>query len=291
MTEQQLLDKYNKANKLAYSGKESEAFKEFQSLARNEQHIPSMRTTALYHLNGKGTDKSVNYAIYWYKRVADATNTAIDCYVLATVYKSEKNYTDALKYFLLASEKGHVQATYEVGNCYKLLDKPLLEESLRYYEQASNLGCEDATLELAILYRKGIGNNKSKAIELFKSILHEVPEASYELALCYFNSHGTQRDYYEAIRLFKEASNQGVSKATTFLEKLNEFESKRIEIKYENYNKALEIIKMLYSKNPYSYSISFWENLISKRNKRGILGSWDKLDITIKKLTDGNGND
>ena len=58
MTEQQLLDKYNYANKLAYSGKESEAFKELQSLARNEQHIPSMRAVALCHLQGKGTDKA-----------------------------------------------------------------------------------------------------------------------------------------------------------------------------------------------------------------------------------------
>ena len=224
MTEQQLLEKYNYANKLAYSGKESEAFKELQSLARNEQHIPSMRAVALCHLQGKGTDKSISYAIYWYKRVADATGTGVDLYTLATVYKSVKNYTDALKYFSLSHNAGYAQA-------------------------------------------------------------------SYELALCYFNAKGTQRGYFKAITLFKEASSKGVAKATVFLEKLKEFESKRSKIKLENYNKAVEIADMLYSKNPYSYMTVFWEKLISRRRKRGIMGSWDMLDITVKKLTDGNRND
>ena len=63
------------------------------------------------------------------------------------------------------------------------------------------------------------------------------------------------------------------------------------EIKKRNYETAKRILNELYATNPFSHYVLFWEEMISKRNKRGNLGSWDKLDIVIKKLTDGKRND
>lgn len=259
----------------------------------------SQYNLACLYKNGKGTEKNLTEAVKWFTLSAEQGNTYSQ-YALAYrylngegVHKSNEEYE---KWITKSAMAGNINAQFSLGCDYFLstngLPKNTVKAEILLKRPAAN-GNTKAQLYLGKIYKKGVEvqKNKKRAFELFESASYREPEAKYELALCYFNAHGTQRDYYEAIRLFKEASNQGVSKATTFLEKLNEFESKRVEIKYENYDKAFEIIKTLYSKNPYSYSISFWENLISKRNKRGFLGSWDKLDITIKKLTDGNGND
>jgi len=283
---------YSTATQYYNKGNYAEAIKYYRQIAR-DGHIKAMKSLGFCYLNGKGTDKSISYAIYWFKRVADSTNDSIDCYYLGTIFKDEKNYTDALKYFLIASNSGHCQATYEVGSCYEQLDEPAYEEAVRYYEKAIELGCEDAMYALGILYYrgKGVARDKKRAVELFELAAPSVPEAKYRLGLCYFNAEGTQAYYYHAIRLLEEASNEGISEATVFLDRLRAFEAKRKEIKKRNYETAKKILNELYATNPFSHYILFWEEMISKRDKRGNLGSWDKLDIVIKKLTDGKRND
>lgn len=254
---------------------------------------------ACCYKNGKGIEKNLTEAVKWYKLSAEQGNMYAQ-YALAYRYlngegvpKSEEEYQN---WMIKSAVAGNVNAQYSLGCDYFESTNGLpknVEKAELFLKRPAQSGNARAQLMLGKIYKKGgaVPKNKKRAFELFESASSNLPEAKYELALCYFNADGTKKKYYKAIRLLEEASEQGVSKATVFLEKTDEYEIKRAKIKQSNYETILAILDNLYSTNPNSFYIPIFEQLILKRKKRGILRSWDKLDITVKKIKDANKND
>lgn len=85
------------------------------------------------------------------------------------------NFRKALEHFCEAADKGHVEATFEIGRMYLNGMPPQ------------------------------IAQNVLKAVKCFKISADEgLVEAKYYLALCYFWGKGVEKDLQKAITLFEE---------------------------------------------------------------------------------------
>ncbi|WP_324172822.1 tetratricopeptide repeat protein [Sulfurimonas sp.] len=119
----------------------------------------------LYHKNIKDYDK----AVYWYKKAygmkgQEASISASSN--LGYLYKYQKKYDLALKWYTIAMKKNDRDATFNLGLLYKnkLKDYP---NAIKYYTKAYKMGEMGGALNLAHLY-ESILKQPEKAMIWYK---------------------------------------------------------------------------------------------------------------------------
>jgi tetratricopeptide (TPR) repeat protein len=106
-------------------------------------------------------------------------------------YKN-KDYSKALKLFLLNAQKGYVAAQVRAGELYfnGLGTEQNYQEAFKWYKLAADQGDGDAWFYLGVSYRNGTGTEKDaeKASEAFRKTVAKDPKRAKAwayLALCY----------------------------------------------------------------------------------------------------------
>jgi TPR repeat protein len=205
------------------------AFEKFKS-AKSKQPM-ALKRYALMSFNGEGCEINYTEAFKALKEYYELQGSLdLDSALLADMYEfgkgTEQNLKEALVWFLVANKlfnsapnpdgfDEQVQRvsnqidTENVAQAYFIAGCLLPSESgIDYLNHSHDMGCLDATHELALQFDAEIGDtahmNSSKAFELAKLLVDRFDPRGFNLlAILYRGGHGTERNVPEAIRLYK----------------------------------------------------------------------------------------
>lgn len=117
-----------------------------------------------------------------------------------------------------AADAGDINAQYETGmNCIKERD---MADAIHYFQLASNQGHIDAMTELGILYEGGFGSvlDNSKAFSLYQKAANAgASEANLRLGHFYRNGKGVFKDIDKALNLYTDSEEAGNSEASYWI--------------------------------------------------------------------------
>lgn len=166
------------------------AFHYYKLAADGGDHLAQHRLATFYLDN-----KDANNAIIYLRLLGNGNSKAApalkaySAYHLACLYEEGKeirqSFSDAVKYYSLASSNGESNASYRLGKAYltgelglEKSEKDAFEHFKRSYEQ----GYKNAAYDLGLCYENGKGIEKSleKAIEYFEELPHD-PECEKKL--------------------------------------------------------------------------------------------------------------
>ena len=167
-----------------------------------------------------GTDKS--------KTENHNEQGAEDYYVQAKKEYNLKNYSEALKLFTLAAQKGHVLSQYNLGVMYsKGQGIPKNNyESLKWYTEAAINGDINAQYSVGIRYEKGIGTppNTSLALKWIRLAAEKgYSKAQLTLAAKFYYGNGVRRNYQAAYKWYTKSAEQGNMDAQRMVANMSEY--------------------------------------------------------------------
>ncbi|MBA4411610.1 MAG: hypothetical protein C0397_19605 [Odoribacter sp.] len=161
------------------------ALKLFTDCAENGKMSFAMNQLGLMHQMGKGADKDIRKALYWYTRSVEKEDPR-GMFYLGNLYKKgegvPQDFNKAFSYFKTSAENGFIGGMYGAGYCSY----------------------------------KGLGTTQSydEAVKWFKKgVEKECPACTFMLGNCYRNGYGVDQNEPEAKRLLKKASDQKVTEA------------------------------------------------------------------------------
>lgn len=212
-----------------------EAFKLFMLAAENGNEDVQEVLGDIY-CGKSDIDIPLNYeeALKWYELAAksgwtyiqeklDALNKIIasESYEKGMEKYNEKEYEEAFKLFMIAAEKGYVEAQYEIGEAYYYGYgvEENKEEAVKWYKLAADNGSGYAKKKLDALniriasesYEKGMEKyDKKEYEEAFKFFMiaaeKEHIDAQYKVANAYDRGNGVKRSQREAEKWYKLAT-------------------------------------------------------------------------------------
>lgn len=121
------------------------------------------------------------------------------------IWGVKRNSELSIKLYIIAANKGNVNAMNALGDHYEIFGK----ESFEWYTKAAEKGCRNSQWKLADYYYLANGNvtrnevvkmDKKKAIELLmKSASQNSPHAMLIIAKCYLRGNGLPLDKKKAL--------------------------------------------------------------------------------------------
>ena len=189
-----------------------------------ENSIPvGMYGWGVYLYNGKGTQKNIPLAIEYYKKAAEGgIISSMNC--LGEHYYNLKQYSESLKWYEMAADKGNAEAQYWTAVLYS--DKKDLTNAKdiakSWYIKSAKQGHAKAMGQLAwILHNDGTPEGKKQAFEWWNKAAQKGNVVSqYNLALCYDNAWGVTRSKANAVKWFIEAAKNKNKEAIAKVEEL-----------------------------------------------------------------------
>lgn len=200
-------------------------------------------------------------AIQWYEKSADQCYAQAQ-YSLAYIYENTsgnlKNNQRAFDLYKAAANQGLADALYRMGRIYQYGITDIVAKNdtiaLKYYQQAADLACPAAMLNLGLLYYRGgdmLKADKHKTITLFQKAAElGYAEAQYRLGLSYmYGIEGAvSKDSTKAIKWLKLAAQNNHIKACNelgdyYVRKYGDNMVKCSEVAFPWYDKSLKIRK------------------------------------------------
>ncbi len=133
----------------------------------------------------------------------------------ANVSKHLRNNEKAIYYGRKGALLGHSNIANEMGNIYYSVEKDM-NEAVKFYRMAAEQGHIDAQNNLAACYDKGYGveQNYAKAFEWYKKAAEqEHSTAQNNLGYCYEMGEGTEQDYDSALYWYDKSASNGCETA------------------------------------------------------------------------------
>jgi TPR repeat protein len=152
------------------------------------------------------------------------------CYWLGKYYEEKNDLNNALKNYIISARKESGDAQYTLGvyyfNQYQKNIKPQenLKQAVAYYKLAAENGHMYAQNDLAALYEAGEGvkkNPKQAVMWYERAALQGFGIAQYNLALCYEEGFFVKQDKSQARKYFKLAAENGHEEAQAALKSMN----------------------------------------------------------------------
>ncbi|AZV80669.1 sel1 repeat family protein (plasmid) [Parasedimentitalea marina] len=126
----------------------------------------------------------------------------------------ETNAQAALNWLRKAAQAGDATYLYDLARVLETQPegKPLAAD---LYQQAADLGHQEAAVSLAVLYQNGTGvaQDFARALQLYEGPAAGQARAQNNLGLLYVRGNGVQQDYVRAAALFQAAADQGLALA------------------------------------------------------------------------------
>ncbi|MEK4427263.1 tetratricopeptide repeat protein [Solibacillus sp. FSL K6-1523] len=164
---------------------------------------------------GIGVEESIHRALYYYEQAAqqnhpDAMNNLADMYLNGE--GTEINEEAAMAWFIKAANCDVVEAMYTLGIMYEQGIGTEIDEdkAFTYYKMAANGGDSEGLYRIGMIYFNGeLKQNQSyeQAMKWFyrAADIFQV-DALYNIAYCYENALGVEKDQQQAIRYYKQAA-------------------------------------------------------------------------------------
>ena len=135
---------------------------------------------------------------------------------------TDKNHTEAVKWWRKAAEQGYTKAQYNLGIAYANGEGVPEDrsEAVKWVRKAAEQGDANAQCLLGFYYilGKGVAKDMSEAVKWYRKAAEQGDAtAQYELGWCYTNGLGVVKDMAEAVKWWRKAAEQGNADAQCFL--------------------------------------------------------------------------
>lgn len=129
-------------------------------------------------------------------------------------YGVRQDYSEALKWYMKAAEKGDHRAEFNLGVFYEkgLGTRQDYRKAIEYYTKAAQNNLTEAQYNLGVLFEKGLGvtQNFKEAVSWYRKAAElGDTEAQVNLGYLYETAQGVSKDLNEAIKWYKKASELG----------------------------------------------------------------------------------
>ena len=162
---------------------------------------------------GKTADEHRDNMKLWWSKSAEQGHTKA-LYEMALLYETT-DLNKCIEYLNIASNKGDLKSTCYLGSVYERRTN-LINEAIKYYSKAANLGYADAEYHLGRCYFYGTGVNQdiNKCISWYtKAAQKGHGDAQYQLASCYyFGYQGLDKNYATAAKWWEKSAKTDVTK-------------------------------------------------------------------------------
>ena len=154
-------------------------------------------------------------AIKWYKKAAEKGYAAAENY-LALCYAKGKGVEvdkyEAVKWYKKAAEHGLAIGQANLAYCYEYGEgvEQDLDKAIKWYKKAFENGDDESGTNLGLLLAE-VGDYKEAVKWLRKSAEREDAVAENYLAFCYHEGKGVEVDKYEAVKWYKKAAEHGLA--------------------------------------------------------------------------------
>jgi hypothetical protein len=127
---------------------------------------------------------------------------------------SKRDFTDALRWFQVAADRGYAPAQFAIGTLYDggLGVPQNFAESARWYRLAAEQGNAAAQFNLGSLYQagQGVAQNSAESLRLYRlAAAAGHAKAQTAMGSLYEDGSGVNQDYAEAMRWYRLAADQG----------------------------------------------------------------------------------
>lgn len=152
------------------------------------------------------------------KSTESATPNPEDMYLLAKQFEFSGKYEEAVKWFQLAAQMGHIEAQYSLADCFDRgigIEKND-EDAFFWFEKAANNGNTEAQAKFGTYYFNGIvvSRNFEEAVKWYKQAADKGHcGAQSNLGICNEYGYGIKKNAVEAVRLYHNAAMQGAVSA------------------------------------------------------------------------------
>jgi len=163
--------------------------------------LPEKCDDILAKINKYVKDENYAKAIEIAERIENEAD-GIKYFLLGYLYRTQNKYAEAENYYLLAIEKGVVDALYNLANLYK--DQSKYTEAEKYYLLAIEKGDIDALNNLAYLY-----DDQARYTEAEKYCLLAIEKGDIEAIFNLANIYRSQEKYTEAEKYYLLAIEKG----------------------------------------------------------------------------------
>lgn len=218
-------------------------------------------------------------AVKWFHKAAeqgDATAQYYLGYCHENGYGVSQDYNEAIKWYTKAAEQDHSTAQFYLADCYRYGKGVSIDynQAIKWYNKAAEQNALSAQLSLAVLfYSEKEPLNYSEAVKWFYKVAEraattQVWIAHFYLGLCYYRGYGVQKNYYEAIKYWREAAEHGENNSK---EQLMFFESQKLTPK-----QLTEIGNEAYAANDFEDAVSWYKKSAELNDSEAqyYLGCW-----------------
>ncbi len=148
--------------------------------------------------------------------------TAEEMYNQARGFDNQKDYTEAVKWYRKAAEKGYAAAQTSLGWCYESGNGVQQDyaEAAKWYRKAAEQGNVTAQNNLGYCYESGHGvqQDYAEAAKWYRKAAEQGNvTAQTNLGWCYESGQGVQKSSTEAVKWYQKAAEQGFARAQTNL--------------------------------------------------------------------------
>lgn len=212
-------------------------------IAAEKGYAPAQCNLGIVYFQGKGIEQNKDEALRMWKLAADQGHAQAKIFIGKMYYEGDgvaQDYQEAIKWFQ--------DSPYWLGKCYLHGHgvEQNVEKTIELWESVAE-GSYAMYIELAHLYSDGIHMEPDyeKAIGWWYEASTDdegdptkgVPEAMYELACCYYEGKGVDKDRKRALDCFKWAI-KSYERERAYLEKRFPKEPERVAQKTEKYFNA-----------------------------------------------------
>lgn len=163
------------------------------------------------YYNGNGVPQDYDKAVTFYQEASklgcDVADYKLgDCYYFGKGVKQD--YKKALEYYYRAAEQGNADAQFSIGICYRSGHgvKSDTDMQILWYKRAAEQGNVPAMVNLGVhyYYGDGVPQDYEQAVRYYRMAGDDV-NAQQNLAECYMNGYGVDRDLSKARDIYLKA--------------------------------------------------------------------------------------
>jgi len=204
----------------------------FDSVHKAQLDIQANHHLGKIYLYGFGVSPDFPKAAKYFSEVNQADlyeDNTFAFYGLGCAYYEMQNFSEALKNFKIADQKGIPEASYNIGVMYSVggTVPQNLKEALVWFEKSKVMGCEKATKAITAI-NSAIGSeahtnkNYEEAIKYYKMAADDKDaSASFIIATMHLLGQGTPKNKDEALKWYTKAKDYGHQKAQEEIDTLN----------------------------------------------------------------------
>ncbi len=201
----------------ANEGKDSEQEIYWYEKAAVQDHEDSILALAKILRKHARSGDDYKKASVWNEKAAKLGDAAAAYFMGFAVRENlagQKSLNSSYDWFVIAAEKKHVAAMYELGRFYE--SKGHYDEAVKWYLNSSQQGDKQAKLSLVDMYLFGHGFpvNHDRAIQYLRDLAEEgMPIAEYSLARFYDEGRYVKMDKIRAGEWYAKAARQNIKAA------------------------------------------------------------------------------